>query len=728
MREDELKKELKEFPQHQKLDEDMKAEMKRALRKEVGKEPKPFTERRLKPWIAGLAGIAAFIILVVTTVAITGTGGDPTNDLNPAKGSQVQPSQKEVFQQELDSNEDVVSYSWSPDQQKVLFVEEQNEGIVVKLRNINQNETESLIQTSALNNGFSWSPTSEYAIYMGVGTDHHRSYVININQMNVINNDTIFLTGSPQWGPKGKKVVFGQTHPNHENLKPSVTMFNFLKESYQKLYEADLESTHFFVGVWNQNEMTIETRFLEEDQKDYLYLSKKGDKWFNLDGGSPDAEPGTKQFIEQTLYSKINVQIENVTWSPDESIVAYTESPINAPSQDVYLWRVGEGKPKLIKNNYEGDVHTLEGFKWSSNNDYFIELYSYGGANQFLWTVVDTEKGIRSESFSASKKPTWGPSGNQITWVEAIREETDTGTKRYQALKIYNLIPNMKGSIETVYKTNDDWHEIEVENWHHNSTLEMVYRNRFGQQHQTTFVFRKVDSEWTMEPKNQIKLRAFGTPVHEKRILKEEPYSLWNEVDVSKPLLGEDHNVTVHLYSPGNDANLNYVFLKYGDRWFFVQGIKMKGMDITTQQVTTDDPEEIVIQGTTVTEEEEIPIMNIIRFNSSDDSGNNFNLVASIPNIEEIDVNGDGEKEILSNGESNIYMYPTNLYRNRLDKINLKTAVGMEGDEYIVEIISDEKGVIQDGGYLLEVKNRETGEIVRFEFHKWELHKLLLED
>ncbi|QHE50784.1 PD40 domain-containing protein [Pontibacillus sp. HMF3514] len=719
MHEDELRKQLKEFPQHQRLDEDKKEEMKHTLRKEVGKEAMPFQKRKRKPWIAGIVGVAALMIMIFSVLAIT--GGQPLGQAN-FTGENGDQSLRAAFIKEVEENEDITDYSFSPDEKEVLFVEVENEILMVKFRDLESNTTKSLFQAPSIYHEYSWSPNGRYAMYASSGISPKKSWMINLEKAKVQSMSPFYRTGSPLWGEYGNRVVFGEDHPDRELSR--IVMYDFEKMEAETLYTARKELVRYYVEKWETNKIKVMEDLLEEERSRPILLSKENNQWTSLEEMTEeDAEPGTKAHINQKLRTQQQVQIENITWSPDESYVVYTESTFNAPDQRTFIWEVGKTDPQAIKNDFEENVHTLKGFKWNEDSTHFIELYSYGGDNKFLWTVVDAEEEIRTKQFPATHEPKWSPGGNRIAYVEGIREEKESGTISYNALKVYGLSPdrmfdssgNQKFRIQTLFESEEFAQYIEVKSWRDRSSIEATYRSYMANG-KSTMLFNEVNGEWKRDRNIPINLMAFSTPIYFGRhLVKEEPYSLWDEETSKEVVLGNDKKIIVSLY---NANGVEHVFLRYRDRWFSLQETKFKNANISTEPITGNENNEIVILGTEVQEGEEIPIKHIIRFKPDDQNANNFEHIAAIPYYQEVDLDGDSNSEMVSIHESQVFIYVTD--NNQMGKINVLKAVGAKSHQTI-----ELKKV--DDQYIFEIRSEKTGEVDHYKFADFELYKTELE-
>lgn len=178
----------------------------------------------------------------------------------------------------------------------------------------------------------------------------------------------------------------------------------------------------------------------------------------NQDGAKPGEQKGlAKEQITSTLSSLTDVQ--KITWSPDETMVAYVQAgkPDKNGMDEAYLWKVGEEEAKLVR-----DVKpTTFGFSWAPDSKHFLISEKLGEGAESSIIIADTlhEESYKIKSMSI---PVWSPDSRSLAYGNESHEYGPS----WGSLEVYTL-GNPKS--EYLWKAID--YLYKVESWNQEGNI-----------------------------------------------------------------------------------------------------------------------------------------------------------------------------------------------------------------------------------------------------------------
>lgn len=130
----------------------------------------------------------------------------------------------------------------------------------------------------------------------------------------------------------------------------------------------------------------------------------------------------TKDFIQNEL-DKEGTAVFNVSWSPDDSMVAFIRT--EEQTDNSYVWKVGQNGAVLIA----AAEPTTSGFSWSPDSQYFLINVGHMGPGTITSTLVDAQNLKVSDAQIQTlqiSEPLWSPDSR---YLALVFDDTDKGQK-----------------------------------------------------------------------------------------------------------------------------------------------------------------------------------------------------------------------------------------------------------------------------------------------------------
>lgn len=190
----------------------------------------------------------------------------------------------------------------------------------------------------------------------------------------------------------------------------------------------------------------------------------------------PAAPSATASVTKDDINSTLKTYGDNatgITWSPDDSAVAFIRSEDQA--SNVYVWETGVESAKLVS---PADP-TTDGFWWSPNSKYFLINVGHMGPGTITSTLIDKETldvvsaVITSVSVSP---PVWSADSRFL----ALSSYANDGTADISAFAVAS-----KTSV-SLLKSNNPYGPYVVESWGEDNIIKYTEMTSTGDQVEKT--------------------------------------------------------------------------------------------------------------------------------------------------------------------------------------------------------------------------------------------------
>jgi len=188
-----------------------------------------------------------------------------------------------------------------------------------------------------------------------------------------------------------------------------------------------------------------------------------GGSWQNtqLDSTQQNIVPDstyTKDYIQNEL-DKEGTAVFNVSWSPDDSMVAFIRT--EAQADNSYLWKVGQNGAVLIAVAEP----TTSGFSWSPDSQYFLINVGHMGPGTITSTLVDAQNLKISDAPIETlqiSEPLWSPDSK---YLALVFDDSEKGSKGI------NIFYVDKQKAKNILKSASDGGFYLVKDWQADGTI-----------------------------------------------------------------------------------------------------------------------------------------------------------------------------------------------------------------------------------------------------------------
>ncbi|KGP71783.1 hypothetical protein N782_16605 [Pontibacillus yanchengensis Y32] len=674
-----------------------KESMKQELRLEMGKnEQKPLYVKKSSNKKSIIAGVSAALMLLTAVYVITDRGESQTESTpadNTEGEKEEQQKQQSVyeFHGNIKSQPNLEYMQYAPGGELLLYVQSTDDGqYEIALQNRSEEEPTILNKIATFDHEFRWSPNGKYIVMYKEDDEQTTSIsFIDVEKREVMERTFEAKLHNLIWDEDGNGVFFKESI-QASNQYEQITYYSLMDREEKVIAsgEQDDKPYNYSIQRTSQSGMKVDKLLLNEGLTTELFFEKQEGEWAKVDEKS--YAPYSQAFIDRYLYSRDDKTVKRMSWSRNNEKVIYIEEDDDTQLRKINVWEVGDKGPQTIIPQQE-DIENVRSFTWSPDNKYVLTSYTL-----FNWNVYNMDDFSYTTMKEATQEPVWGPN-NQIAVIQSVK-----ANGAGEGVSVYTLQNNNLLKGETIYTFNSNTGTATIYGWDDPSRLNVRFENReFDETAYLSFKYQQ--DEWQRVVKDTINVHAFQSSIWGlDRIQRDEPYSMWEEINKTSSLsIGDGKEATVHLFANTNTSKANapaFAYIQYDDKWFRVGrvGYKEDSIQVDTKQYTSDETQEIVINGSKEVDGGFVQQSFIIGFNPTDDNGNYFKKIASIPNLQEIDVDEDGEVELVSTeGGHQLKPFKTVLFLphfETFDRINVAEATGMEyarlmkkGGQYVIK-------------------------------------------
>ncbi|MYL35016.1 sigma-70 family RNA polymerase sigma factor [Pontibacillus yanchengensis] len=681
--------------------------MKQELRLEVGKhDRKPLHIKKSSNKKGMVAGVSAALILMTAVYVITDRGQSQTQS-NPAENvgeeNEEQQEKQSVyeFHGEIKSQPNLEYMQYAPGGELLLFVQGTEDGqYEIALQHRSEEEPTILKQIEYFNHEFRWSPNGRYIVMYRDGGEQTTSLTfIDVEKRGVMEQSFEAKLHNVNWEDEGNGLFFQEYIQSNDKEYEQITHYSLSNREEKVIASGVQDDKPYDYSIQRTSPTGIKINKLLANEgiaKD-LFFEKQDDEWMKVDETS--YAPYSQSFIERYLYLRDDTNVKHMSWSGNNKKVIYVEENKDTRLRSIKIWEVGEESPRLIIPEQE-DIQNVRSFTWSSDNKYVLTSYTL-----FNWNVFNMDDLSYTSMKEATQEPVWGPD-HQIAVIQSLNNQKDANDHN-EGVSIYTLDNNNQLEGETIHSYNSNAGTATLYGWDDPSRLNVRFENREFDEN-AYLSFENKQNGWQRVAKDTINAHAFQSSVWGlDSIQRDDPYSMWEEINKTSPLpLGNGEEATVHIFANGNTTKANapaFAYIRYDNKWFRVGrvGYKDDSIQIDTEQYTSDENREIVINGSNEVDGGFVQQTYIIGFNPTQEQGSYFKIIASIPNFQEIDVDADGDEEMVSTeGGHQLKPFTTVFYIphfETFDRINVGDAIGSDyarleknGDQYVIKTGSED--------------------------------------
>lgn len=661
MRDEDLKRNLSEFPQNRTLSDHKKEQMKQNLRNELVKEQVPPTAQRNKKWVAGIAGVAALALFLVTLLSLNEFSTGPKSGFSLAEEKA-----KEEIKEDLKTSE-VNKYSWSPDGRTVVF---KDKGGVLSLRSVEDPSTTTAVDTKQDLHSFRWSPDSEY---VQVAYRNGSSYLIRYYDARTQSRLPFDIPEAPQiplWGQEGSSIATALLIQDEEDVQ--ATIIHDFEEGVTRQLLLSTDKSYRVMKYSNQDIKVVEINEKNGHETD-LAFNKKDGKW-EMETHSTKNEPYSKAYIEETLQNDKSGRavspstVLDYEWSTNGEKVIFTEVKDN--HIDLKQWNVGEESPLLLQEEINYLFRDIESIRWMGDQEALVVLEKREPLNStmlpYAWLTADLNNQQTSEMRVSASIPVLAPDGDKVVVSEGQSKQYESvimvypfdGNKAPQ--QIYGLEQN-GGGLSTLY----------VESW--SSPRNMTLMRKQATKEAPIRLEQQEEGGWKRMPVQEpIPLLAFSKPPISQTLPSEKPYGMWEEVKEEE--IGGAINGTVHFYRQFKDDPDSPViaYIERAGYWYRIGEVARIQDDFSAERLAlTGKVEGIAIHGYRYNGNRKVAETVVIRYQTDD---HQFRLIEGVPNFSRLDLDEDGNREIIGSTPQEVLLY--DLTGSLPNVVSLNEAIG----------------------------------------------------
>ncbi|MCD5325795.1 MULTISPECIES: hypothetical protein [Pontibacillus] len=639
MRDEDLHKQMSEFPHNQTLSNQKKEQMKQAIRNELGNEKEPDKEPRRKKWTVGIAGIAALALFLITVLSLGDFSSQQGTDLTPEEEKA-----KEDIQKELESSR-VEGYAWSPDGHTVVFRNNLEEP-VLSMRTVERPSTTTALTSAAGMQSFEWSPDSQY---VQVVYDNQESYAVRYYNKETKEQSPFFIpqaTQIPVWKENGASIATAHIIQNEKQMSENAVMIHHFKEGETKrmLQSKDVS---YHVTAYKEEELKLLEINTQNGHQSQVVFNRIDGTW-EKSVEEENHEPYSKAYIEETLKQNQG-DIKDYEWSPNGEKVLIMEVLENRLA--LKQWNVGEESPVILHDGADLLADQVAEIRWMADQKALVVLKRGEQLNSrlpFTWLSVDLGNQKTSKARQSVSMPVWGPDGDRVAVSEGVKGPYEN------SIMIYTLDGSKEPErIYSIPQNGGGLSELKVDSWPSPDQMNVL---RTQGESEAPILLVNEENSWKRKlVQEEIPIRAFREISINQSLPNEEPYSMWEEV--RRDDIGGEISATVHFYEQLKDDPNSPVmaYVKREGYWYRIGKIARIQDEFKAERVVLDGSYEgIAIHGYDYEGGGQESSTAVLQYHPNDRS---LSFEARIPNFTRMDLDGDGTREILGFSEDDRLLY-----------------------------------------------------------------------